>query len=226
VIRSWFRMKASPFRFEWDPRSARFRNLRTGRYVSLKDVRRAIEVVLDASPVEGWAESVADGSMSVGAWHQGMRDEIKRNYLQMYLAGRGGTGMMTARDYGSVGGMIREQYRYLDAFAQEIAAGNLSAGQIAMRSAMYINSAREAFERAYKRAAEDAGKNLVRWVWEPEAEHCEDCEALNGLGWRPAVPWPFKVNGEDALPGAGATACLTNCRCHLQWKKGRQDVAR
>ncbi len=212
MIRSWLRVKASPFRFEWDPRSARFRNLRTGRYVSVREVRRAIEAVLDASPVEGWAEPVADGSMSVGAWHQGMRDEIKRNYLQLYLAGRGGTGMMTARDYGSVGGMIREQYRYLDAFAQEIADGKLSAGQIAMRSAMYINSAREAFERAQRRAVEKTKMDEVRWAEDssPEVEHCEDCVALAGRGWLPVKPWPFRSGRRDIYPGSGDTICLTN----------------
>ncbi|HUV53545.1 MAG TPA: DUF559 domain-containing protein [Dehalococcoidia bacterium] len=44
--------------------------------------------------------------------------------------------------------MIAEQYKHLDGFAAEIAAGELSEKMIASRSEMYILSAREAFNRA------------------------------------------------------------------------------
>jgi len=105
-------------------------------------------MVIDASPAAGWSEAVASGQMPVEVWHQRMRDEIRRNYIQQYLAGRGGLEKMTAVDWGSVGGMIAEQYRWLDNFAAQIAAGELSAAQIRVRAQMYINSSREAYERA------------------------------------------------------------------------------
>jgi len=48
--------------------------------------------------------------------------------------------------------MLREQYRWLDDFARLVADGALSEGQIRSRAAMYVNSAREAFERGLARA--------------------------------------------------------------------------
>ena len=95
---------------------------------------------------------LASGQLDVGAWEASMREAIKAEYIQQYALGRGGLDNMTRQDWGSVGGMIADQYRYLDGFAGEVAAGNLSEAQIAMRSRMYINSAREAFWRARQRA--------------------------------------------------------------------------
>jgi len=201
-------------KFQWRPKVAQFWNATVGRLVPRLQVRQAAGRVLDASPVEAWAEQVASGEMGVAAWHQAMRDEIRRNCIEQYLAGRGGTGPMTAREWGSVGGMIGEQYKYLDKFAAEVAEGKLSAGQIARRSRMYVNSAREALERAGRRAAREAELNEVRWVMDPDpsVEHCTGepgCRELAAMGWQKAEPWPFKAGRRDALPGAGLTPCLT-----------------
>jgi hypothetical protein len=51
-----------------------------------------------------------------------------------------------------VGWLLREQYRYLDNFIEEIASGKLSEGQIRARARMYIDAAHEAFERARSEA--------------------------------------------------------------------------
>ena len=90
--------------------------------------------------------------IDVGAWERGMREVIKESYLHEYLLGRGGASQLMAADYGSIGGMVGEQYKYLSGFAQEIAEGKLTAGHIGTRAAMYARSAREAFERGKGRA--------------------------------------------------------------------------
>ena len=114
--------------------------------------------------------------------------------------------------------MLADQYRYLDGFAAEIAEGKLSEAQIARRSEMYMNSSREAYERGQKRAMEIAGLQEVIWI-KTAKESCPDCIELSRLGWQKAEPWPFRVGGVNALPGSGATQCLTNCRCYLDWRK-------
>src|SRR3990172_6128459 len=81
--------------------------------------------------------------IDVGAWERGMREVIKESYIQEYLLGRGGAGQLMATDYGSIGGMIADQYRYLDGFAADIANGNLTAGQIEARASMYARSRSE-----------------------------------------------------------------------------------
>jgi len=183
-------------------------------------IRQVANIVIDASPVKAWAADVASGRVSVESWHQFMRDEIRRNYIQQYLAGRGGIGKMTFKDWGSIGGMITDQYRYLDKFAGEVAANELGPGTIARRAEMYINSSREAYSRAEKRAVEESElrRKEVRWVEDPVAEHCTDCDGLVLLGWQPMDPWPFKSGGKDIYPGSGDTVCLTSCKCHLEYR--------
>ena len=105
-----------------------------------------------ADHVRGMAGALAEHDISLGQWERNMREQIKEEVLRQYILGRGGRALMTAVDYGSCGGIIADQYRYLSGFAAEIAAGELSEKQIAARSEMYLHSAREAFERARRRA--------------------------------------------------------------------------
>jgi len=116
--------------------------------------------------------------------------------------GRGGLGAMTQADWGSIGGMLKEQYRYLAEFAKAIAEGKLSEAQILARSRMYINSSREAFERAKARVAALLNLTEEMWVLNPQAENCPDCIYYSQQGWKPVAEEFYPV------PGDGSTQCL------------------
>ena len=98
------------------------------------------------------AAMVANKTISVSTWEAMMRLEIKNAYIQQYLLGRGGKIQMGFNDYGSIGGMLKEQYAHLSKMAAQMAAGNLTEAQIAFRSSMYIKSSNEAFNRGRARA--------------------------------------------------------------------------
>lgn len=102
--------------------------------------------------VAGLGHEVATGAISLGQWETAMRLQIKNAYIQQYLSGIGGVEMMGFAEYGSIGGMLTEQYGHLNNFAEQIAAGKLSEAEIIRRSEMYMNSSREAYERANARA--------------------------------------------------------------------------
>jgi hypothetical protein len=102
--------------------------------------------------VENITERLLADQISVDTWLKECRLALKNAYIQQYLLGIGGQGQLTFKDYGSIGGMLGEQYKYLQNFAREIAAGNLTPGQIKRRIAMYANSAREGYARARARA--------------------------------------------------------------------------
>jgi len=144
-----------------------------------------------------------------------MREEIKAEYIRQYMLGRGGRAQMTSQDWGSIGGMIADQYRYLKDFAKLVAEGKLSEAQIRARAAMYANSAREGFERGQARANADA-KDVI-WVLGPvKTEHCNDCVAFAEMGVQLVADDPYS----GAMPGSGNTECLTNCACHLEYGYG------
>lgn len=193
----------------------RYRDER-GRFVGQAQVQGWADIGREASlsGLDALAERLSERAISVEEWQTEMRDRIKREALRQYLIGRGGVQQMTSQDYGSLGGVIADQYRYLDGFAREIADGLLSERQIVARSRMYLRSTREAFERAMARTrglpampaypgdASTACYTNCQCHWDyhylpsrrrwectwmlGEAEHCEDCVA-NAALWNPLV---------------------------------------
>ena len=202
--------------WQWDAKLGRYRDSK-GLFLANKKVlsmsRKSITTGSGATDV--LAQLWGSGALNADDWYSLMREEIKGEYIRQYLLGIGGVSQMNAQRWGQVGGMIADQYRYLENFRDEIAAGNLTEAQIAARSQMYMRSASEGFERARARVADDHGYDQERWVLDG-GEHCEDCVAFAGEGWKPFGYFPF--------PGAGKTKCLTNCLCAKQYRKARTIV--
>jgi len=185
--------------WKWNETAGRYYDTDTGRFLSRTQALEYVDASIAAteSAVDTLAGYVADDMLSPGDWRLLMREEVKREYLREYMLGKGGRAQMTQADYGSIGGMLKEQYAYLDAFAEQV--GEMSEAAIRSRSRMYIRSAREAYERAKGRVAQAAGFDEEIWVL-GVAEHCDDCVALSAEGWQPIGYYP--------APGAGDTQCL------------------
>lgn len=201
-------------RWGWLQNLRQFFSTVTRRIASFFQVRGWSQTSIDKSSARTaeLAAMLADGRIDLPSWQTQMREQIKREYIEQYLAGRGGIDQMQAKDWGSIGGSLREQYHKLDDFAREIASGKLSEAQIRARSKMYINSGREAFERAKRRNFEDKEIDEERWRLTP-AEHCKSCLGFEAEGWQPLGHFPF--------PGQGKTLCLTNCRCFKEYRNSR-----
>ena len=159
------------------------------------------------------ASFVSDGTLSANEWLMLMRQEIKEEYIRQYLLGRGGLPQMAPADWGSIGGMIKEQYHpYLQRFYGQL--GELSEAQIANRARMYVWSAREGFERGKRQAALAAGYTEVFWELMPGVRHCDDCIEFNRMGWQLIADDPYG----GCFPGSACTACLTTCYCTLIYR--------
>ena len=199
----------------WLPDLLRYRDLATGRFLSSDLVRELAGASIDAAndAVAAATELLTGGNLNVGDWQAIIRQELKDSYIQQYILGRGGVGEMTSADWGSIGGMLGEQYRHLDDFAAEIANGELTPGQIAARTDMYFESSTEAYERAHARATGVPADKLPAmpgdgstqchtncrcgwefeetedgwncyWKVDPDAESCPDCLERAGE-WNP-----------------------------------------
>ncbi len=194
----------------WVASSGRFHDLETGRFISGDTVREYLQRSIEGTQnaLGGMTDLIDVGTLRPADFAEALRQEVKGEYIRQYLIGKGGLEQMTQSDWGSIGGMLKDQYRYLRGFEEEMA--DLSAAQIRARANMYINSARESFERANARAMKAVNKTEELWVL-GEAEHCEDCVALAAMGWVP-------IGAHGTYPGAGETACLTNCQCHLEYR--------
>lgn len=189
----------------WNPRQARYQDAR-GRIVSrdtvLSLVGERIEGGIDTTL--DYLAAVTRGGAPVDAWQTAMETELKRSFLQNYAAGKGGWEALTQADYGRMGARLREQYKYLRNFAQELASGTLTEREIQRRMAMYERAARTAFYDGSRSAAKVAGKTKKRRILNP-AEHCEECV---GYAERGEVP----IDDPMPPPGIGSS-CLSNCAC-------------
>jgi hypothetical protein len=198
--------------YYWDKTVGRFRDA-AGRFVAKSTIDSYVLQSFNASNniADTLASFVSNGLVNVGDWKSSFRQEIKDEYIRQYVTARGGVEQMTQADWGSIGGMLKDQYGYLDNFARDIQSGNLSEAQIAARSDMYINSAHEAAERARDRVAKGLDFDMVEWVLNTALENCDDCIAFSEMGIVEIASDPY----DGALPGSGATVCMSNCGCHL-----------
>lgn len=138
----------------WLDSVQQYRDLETGRFLSGETAREWGHLAADASEnvISEMSNMLLDGRLNLRDWTLLMRDEIKDAHIQQYLLGRGGIEHMGQADWGSIGGMLSGQYRFLDRFAASIAAGEVTPGDIVRRALMYANAAREAYFRAHARA--------------------------------------------------------------------------
>jgi len=142
--------KANPIR--WLFRQARrvfdrVRGERTDRTVQVTDTVRDRFINQSVDATSGLTSLLASGDIRTSQWVLGMREQIKRSYISEYLLAKGGRQNMTQEDWGRLGGLLQNQYRYLDRFAQDINAGKMSEAQIEQRAQLYIKSSRQAYER-------------------------------------------------------------------------------
>jgi len=200
-----------PDLWTWDDNVKRYRDP-TGKFISAKNLISLRDEFLAnrMTIVNSLADDLATGKINIQQWTLSMRQEIKTAYMVEYELGIGGRNMMTFADFGSVGGQLSNQYRYLNNFAEEIAKGNLSPAQIQMRSRMYIDSATQSFERArsasmgmpqlpaYPGDGQTVCRSNCKCNWKIEevefgwncywklgiAEHCDDC-VTNSEIWNP-----------------------------------------
>lgn len=198
--------------YRWNATAHRYQS-DNGRFVKRDQVLQWVQQSLTSasSVTDVLGSMVANGQLSSADWKKVMRDEIKGEYIRQYLLGNGGRNTMTKSDWGRVGGMLAEQYKYLDGFAKEIGAGGMAEGYIQSRSAMYINSAREAYERAHAGVAGKWGADEESWSVNTALENCVDCLGYADEGWQPLGHFP--------MPGEGASRCLTNCGCVKEYRK-------
>jgi len=195
--------------FKWESQTGRYRGP-GGRFVPNAVVNDALDTVIakQGAKMRDLAASLSDGSMSLPVWQHEMMQEIKLVHLDGAALANGGWQQLGPADYGWVGQRIRNQYRYLTAFSQQIADGrqNLGAGAEA-RAEMYADAARSTHREAQRRQA------VTRGMQEEAnrlsaAENCGGCVSATMLGWVPI----------GTLPPIGTRDCLSRCKCVMVYR--------
>lgn len=198
--------------FTYDPRSRRYREVTTGRYVPATTVRAVVDQVIDGyqQQVVGLAVQLQQGQLTLAEWQLQTQAAIKALHVATATAANGGFDNMSKADWGYVGSLVKRQYEYLKGFAADIASGKQlvqSKGFLA-RTKLYAQSARSSYEAMQRRAAKFAGVVQERREL-GVSDHCSGCVELAAKGWVEIGTLP--IIGE-------ATPCLVNCHCSFSYK--------
>jgi hypothetical protein len=148
-------------------------------------------------------------------WYDGMRRMMKASYRNAIDAAKG-PGAFTAQERGYFGRMMREQYQYLNNFANQIKSGAVELdGRFVARAGMYGDQANTMHQNWNRLKAWWHGYKEERRVL-GFAEHCHTrgdktgCVELAARGWVPI----------GTLPRIGDSPCIARCRCHFEYRKG------
>lgn len=204
--------------YRWNSTVGQFYNSENGRYVPRADVDRYIERVIDdhALQVRGLTEQLARGEISVEAWENQMRAAIKSAHVTIGLLGAGGRAGVSAGFYQRLGGILKGQFAHLSRWAAQLRGtvlantpGNIA--KLLFRAQMYAEGARRELWEEQTALAKNQAKGQKRRIL-GQAEHCVDCVHEASLGW------VALDDNRVTIPGSGVTACLTNCKCVLEFR--------
>lgn len=131
----------------YDPIKYRYQNVKTGKWLTDKQVRSLMQAYIKARQTEtdALADSLLAGTITLTFWVNQMRQVQKDTYVVAYTLGYGG--LHAVYNWDDVKELLPEQYGYLNEFGRDIAVGILSLAMIKHRSSLYLDSAVKLFER-------------------------------------------------------------------------------
>jgi hypothetical protein len=200
---------ASRQRYQWEPDRGRYRDTRTGRFVSALKVRQVIDATLRnlRADVRRMTDDVRAGRLSKEAWALEMRQAVRDVHLFSSAAANGGFANMGQDAYRQVEAAIAEQTAFLDAFTQDVLSGEQPLdGRFTQRATMYVEAGRTTYERAHRDIEQGRGMTEERNVLHDAAEHCGECPELSEREWVPI----------GTLPLPGQRECVTGCLCLIE----------
>lgn len=144
-----------------------------------------------------------------------VKEELRKLYHEAYALGLKGstTGLHPSGDIISpedrrwVDSAFTHEMRFFNNFLDQISSGEVTLPQIDNRIEMYLNAVRGVYDSG--RVIGSHPNSLIYWVYNPEAHHCMSCLYLRDHS-------PYTKRTIPTTPRAGATECLSNCKCHLR----------
>jgi hypothetical protein len=137
--------------------------------------------------VDGIAESLRTGRITLNMWQEEMKLLLRQLHTGATAIGVGGWEQATSRDWGKVGPILKEQYRYLQGFARAIYDKRDTISLAAIQARAHLYGEKAAYTANIAQAGEIAG--LLRWIPRDGSTLC-----LNNC----LCQWVFSEIGRDA----------------------------
>lgn len=167
------------------------------------EIRRIIKDSYDT--VNSLCDDLRGGEISLQSWYDGMREQIKLQHGLSACIAHGGRENMTSVEWGRVGGLTNQQYKYLNNWATQLQNGTAPLdGRFNYRGRMYMDASWGTYWKQVEADAVVRGDTMKRNVL-GQAEHCPQCVEMSDLGWIP-------IDDSRWIP-IGGRSCGGNCRC-------------
>jgi hypothetical protein len=195
----------------WDEGLRRYRSP-DGRFVSRAAVRAALDAAVERAQagIEATARRLVDGAIDLGAFRAEMARGIRAAHAAAAAAAGGGWHNAGPAAWGTAGGRVARQLRYLEGMVADVGSGRqrLDGGLVA-RAAMYGRSARATFESVARRGDLAAGFDEERRRVN-SSDACAPCIDYAAWGWQPAGTLPLPTE---------ACSCRSNCVCSIERRR-------
>jgi hypothetical protein len=190
-------------------------DLTTGRFVSKATIHGLLQDQADrsAATLGELARLATEGTITPRQFYEAMRNEVKLAYNVDCALARGGWAQVTPADWRKNGGHLKDEYRRLRDFAQDIADGKLTEKQAVARAKLYADSAYKRYWEIQKEEQAKAEMDEEHWQTVGDENVCPVCRGLEYLGWVPLGTLP--------LPGDPHNGC----RCEKEWRKAPAEQA-
>jgi hypothetical protein len=205
--------------YAWDPKVQRYRyttGRQRGRFISRTKILGLLESSTNAreTQMREGLQAVMDGKLLPDVFLRRTAELLKRQYVQLTALAAGGWDQVTQRDWGRVGGRIRNEYSYLARFAGELSRGEISHEAAIARLHQYMGNAQKVYYETEREHLPVPPPGMVlierRVLGASEGGPCPDCVEKADRGWQPA--------GTLDVPGEGSV-CDGNCRCRMLRKE-------
>jgi hypothetical protein len=191
--------------FSWDKKAQRYRYKDSGRFVGKQAVQsltqKSVKQSQEAVTVVAW--QLIEGKITVAQWEKETASELKKLHSYQYLLGIGGQKQMTNIDYGVLGGEVKNEFKYLRQFSNDLLSGKVSEKQFFARLGMYLDASTGTYEKAKLKAHLRAGFRWERRIRTKE-ESCAPCIGFAAMGWQQIGSLPNPTEQCD---------CRSNCGC-------------
>lgn len=207
-------------KYTFDPTAKAFR-ASNGRFVSEVTLRAALDDIERAArdQLATLTAEMQRGELTVNAWYEAMREAIESANLTAGALAAGGFDSVddaisqTIRDY------INSQLSYLKVFRDTLVsqtAEELQSPRNLARAMMYSGNTRTVYHDIRRAGLieqnYDECRNILGHV---ATDHCIECPDLTDEGYVPI----------DEMPLPGERTCMTNCACHLEYRRSPAMMA-
>lgn len=194
--------------FYFDKKVNRYRNS-DGRFISFETIREEIDKLslYVKNELNIISSKYLANKITLDEWEYQIREILKYSHVISSSIGYGGRNNMTYSELGSLGVILREQYKYLRNFKSKIGNKQIDNTQISYRSSLYAFPILSTFY-LFQLKLFNGNPNVEVKRQRHASESCGDCIDWESRGFMPV----------DKMAPIGSLKCGPFCKCKFIYR--------